>query len=50
MRDCCKKPENRERPVKLSDDLSVTICKACGAKHFEMEVDPGSLFGDGKAL
>lgn len=50
MRDCCKEQENREKPVKLSEDLSVAICRVCGAKHYEMEVDPGALFSDGKGL
>lgn len=40
MRSCCKEQENREKPVRLSKDLSVSLCRACGAKHYEMEVEP----------
>lgn len=40
MRDCCKQTQNREEPVKLSEDLAVQICRECGAKHFEMTADP----------
>ncbi len=41
-RDCCRQTENlvpyQERP-----DLLVNKCKVCGARHFELTIDPGKL-------
>lgn len=47
MRACCQKQENRADPVRLSESLVVAMCRVCGAKHYEMEVEPGKILGDG---
>lgn len=50
MRPCCQKRENREKPVRLTEDMSVSLCRVCGAKHWEVAADPGKMFGDGAEL
>jgi hypothetical protein len=36
---CCRKPVNLER-VQLQADLSVSMCRLCGCKHWEAVADP----------
>ena len=43
MRDCCQDPENRSPVERVSDDLSLTRCLVCDARHFELELDEGNL-------
>jgi len=41
-------PENCE--VKIDKDrqgVVVKTCRTCGARHIEMSVDPGRIFGKG---
>lgn len=39
MKPCCEKPDNRE-VVEQTEDHKVERCKVCGAKHYELSVDP----------
>lgn len=48
VRPCCM-PENLE-PYRLRPDLVVRRCRICGARHFEMTVDPGNAFARGEGL
>ena len=41
-KECCETADNLVESL-LRDDLTVHVCKVCGCRHFEMQVDPGSL-------
>ncbi len=45
MEPCCEDPENRTEPEPVDDrkDLTLTRCKVCGRRHFELAVDPGEI-------
>lgn len=53
MEPCCQDLENRSEPAHPDPertDLTVTVCKVCGRRHFELTVDPlviGVKMGDG---
>lgn len=46
MNECCKDLENRGPVEKVSEDLSLTRCVVCGARHFELDIDEGDLVGE----
>lgn len=52
VRPCCL-PENC-RPEKLNSNVapgvSVMRCNVCGARHYSVNADAGSAFGDGKGV
>lgn len=44
--ECCNDLDNRTEPEYVegaSDGAFFTRCKACGCRHFEVEVDPVKL-------
>jgi len=46
MEPCCENLENRsepETPNPAQPDLTLTRCKVCGRRHFELAVDPAHL-------
>ena len=45
MEPCCENPDNRTEPEKVDEreDLTITRCKVCGRRHFELSVDPAHL-------
>jgi len=46
MNDCCKNPDNlyrRENDPEEAPSEIIKRCKVCGARHFELTVDPGRL-------
>jgi hypothetical protein len=52
MEPCCENLENRTEPelVEGRSDLTITRCKVCGRRHFELTIDPaviGVRFADG---
>lgn len=51
LRPCCQDPANRGEP-QLTDkpELTYTVCQACGARHFELMVDPVDLTSEGTRL
>lgn len=52
MEPCCANLENRTEPemVEGHDNLSLTRCKQCGRRHFELEVEPGMIGVQGGSL
>jgi hypothetical protein len=44
MKDCCKEADNL-RVVEQRPDLTVKQCAVCGARHWEMRVDPAPIMG-----
>lgn len=43
MNECCQDMANRGTAERVSEDLSFTRCLVCGARHFELVVDPSDL-------
>jgi hypothetical protein len=45
MEPCCQDLENRTEPEPVDErpDLTITRCKVCGRRHFELTVDPGEI-------
>lgn len=43
MNPCCQVLENRTPPEQLSEAMSFTSCRVCGAKHYELVVEEGDL-------
>jgi hypothetical protein len=39
---CCKNPANLER-LQLQNDLTVSMCRECGCKHWEAVAEPGHI-------
>lgn len=47
---CCRGPTNR-RPLQTGrHDLKLERCRVCGAKHWELTVDPGRMGVEIKAM
>lgn len=42
IKDCCKDLTKREER-RESEDLMVSVCQACGCRHFELTVDPAVI-------
>lgn len=43
---CCQDPSNLELNADHPDakpDLSVRVCRVCGARHFELSLDTGHI-------
>lgn len=40
---CCRVEGNLVDRATGRDDLSIKVCKVCGARHFTVTVDPGKL-------
>lgn len=52
---CCADPGNREdgpgpRGGETPDDMTVTHCRVCDCRHFEVTVDPVLIGVEGKGL
>ena len=44
MKPCCEDAENRELvEAESREDVTVTRCKVCGCRHYEVEADFGSI-------
>jgi len=50
VNDCCHDMKSRGPVEKVSDDLSFTRCQVCGARHFELKIDPAELAGEVESL
>lgn len=50
MNECCEQPKNLEEKDSGRPDLILRVCAVCGNRHFELQVDPGSLGLRGAAL
>lgn len=52
MNECCQADTNLAPPEQVDDHdgLVVRVCQVCGARHFELTVDPVDVFGEGAAL
>jgi hypothetical protein len=42
-RACCQATENLELRDSGKPDLELRVCRVCGARHFELTVDPVAL-------
>lgn len=43
-RGCCTKKGNLSENVSITDtNMTVRFCQKCGAKHYEMVLDPGKI-------
>jgi hypothetical protein len=45
MEPCCENLENRTEPETDPErpDLTLTTCRVCGRRHFELTVDPALI-------
>jgi ATP phosphoribosyltransferase regulatory subunit HisZ len=39
-RDCCSDQKNLEGRASDRPDMTVRVCRVCGARHLELTVDP----------
>ncbi len=47
--ECCNDPGNHE-VSEAGEGLTVSVCRVCGCRHFELVVDPVEVGADGVAL
>jgi hypothetical protein len=50
MEPCCAKPENLEEKPNTRPDIILKVCKVCGRKHYEFNVDTIQLGLKGNSL
>jgi hypothetical protein len=54
MNRCCEVSANLEpkpeHPDARPPDLTVTVCRVCGARHFTLGIDPGAIGVQGAGL
>lgn len=41
MNACCQENATEPQAVQGKDDLTVSICKVCGCRHFSLSIEPG---------
>jgi len=41
--ECCQQETNLELQPQTRKDITIKVCKVCGRRHFELEVDAGKL-------
>lgn len=49
MEACCQDEANRSDPFVIDEDrpeLTVTVCRVCGRRHFELDAEAGFLSAD----
>ena len=52
-KDCCKQPDNLEPGTPdagAPPNLRVLVCRVCGCRHFEWDVDPGAVGLEGAGV
>lgn len=40
---CCQVAENLEEKPSSKPDLELRVCRKCGKRHFQLNVEPGKL-------
>lgn len=50
MYECCEDLDNREEQDTGREDLTLSVCKTCGRRHFELTLDPTHYGVDMKSI